>query len=128
MKHPVNNRFDKVKIESSDTKKLYFEIMVVNEINDEMCEFLFFWKVRRRKKLFLWIELSFESLNVDSLGFTNIFHPFFSAKLIHKSKRKRRRTGDNNEEPVESDGALEGNFKNFHWFHVIFYPKIHDFT
>ena len=49
-----------------------------------------------------------------SLGFKNIFHPFFSAKLIHKSKRKRRRTGDNNEEPVESDGALEGNFKNFH--------------
>ena len=34
----------------------------------------------------------------------------YSAKLIHKSKRKRRRTGDNNEEPVESDGALEGNF------------------
>ena len=32
---------------------------------------------------------------------------FGSAKLIHKSKRKRRRTGDNKEEPVESDGALE---------------------
>ena len=44
MKHPVNNRFDKVKIESLDTKKLYFEIMVVDEINDEICEFLFFLK------------------------------------------------------------------------------------
>ena len=34
-----------------------------------------------------------------------IFH--FSAKRIHKSKRRRRRTGDNAEEPIESDGALE---------------------
>merc|ERR1711874_139090 len=32
---------------------------------------------------------------------------FGSAKRIHKSKRKRRRTGDNAEEPIESDGALE---------------------
>ena len=48
----------------------------------------------------------------------------YSAKLIHKSKRKRRRTGDNNEEPVESDGALEGNF----FFSHDFYLKIHDFT
>ena len=31
----------------------------------------------------------------------------FSAKRIHKSKRRRRRTGDNAEEPIESDGALE---------------------
>ena len=34
-----------------------------------------------------------------------LFH--FSAKRIHKSKRRRRRTGDNAEEPIESDGALE---------------------
>ena len=32
---------------------------------------------------------------------------FGSAKIDHKHKRKRRRTGDNRDEPVESDEAQE---------------------